>query len=210
MPDGRIQTGTQVIVVPPPPLDPDLALICQATNNFYPECNPEGGTAVVPKFAQLYRKQNLNEVLTRGVETRVRLQPHRRVAFEVAYTFQNTHVSDDEIEISELPNEPPHVVDTLVSVIVPRLESTLTVQTRWRGSAVTETSGTGGYGFVSPHKSDPSVQLDLRMLQPIRGRFELYADFYNLTDTRVVDSYVVRGRSFFFGVRASLGGGDSK
>jgi outer membrane receptor protein involved in Fe transport len=205
---GSIQTGTEVIVVPPPPLDPDLELICQATNDFYPECHPEGGTAEVPIFAPLFRKQNLDDVTTRGIETRLHLQPHKLLAIEVGYTFQNTKVKDSTIQLTELPNEPPHMVDTLVALTLPRLDTTLTVQTRWRDSAVTETSGTGGLGFGSPEESDPSVMVDLRLLQPVWRSFSVYADLYNVTDTRVVDSYAVRGRTFFAGVRANFSGGE--
>jgi outer membrane receptor protein involved in Fe transport len=203
---GNIPIGEELVYVPPPPLDPDLVLICEATNNYYAECNPEGGYQPVPITSPLYRRQNLDDVQTRGFEARVRLQPHRLLAIDVAYTFQNTHVADSNIDLSELPNEAPNMVDTLVSLTLPRLDTTLTVQTRWRDRALTETSGTGGLGFGSTAKSDPSVQLDMRMLQPIGKRFALYADFHNLTDTRVVDSYVVRGRSFFAGVRANFDG----
>jgi outer membrane receptor protein involved in Fe transport len=111
-------------------------------------------------------------------------------------------VNDSNVQLDELPNEPPHVVDTLVQVTLPKIETSLTVQTRWRDAAATETSGTGLLGFGSPDRSDPSVQVDLRLSQPIGKHFALYADLYNVSDTRVVDSYVVRGRSFFAGVRA--------
>ena len=141
---------------------------------------------------------------TRGLEARVRLKPHPLLAIDVGYTYLNTHVKDSNVDLSELPNEAPNMVDTLVSLKLPRLDSVLTLQTRWRDRALTETSGTGGLGFGSTQKSDPSVQLDMRILQPIGERFALYADCLNLTNTRVVDSYVVRGRTFFGGVRANF------
>jgi outer membrane receptor for ferrienterochelin and colicin len=203
--DGEyVQTGTDVIVVPPPPLDPDLELICAATGYVYPECNPEGGILEQPRFAPLFEKMNLDDVTTRGIEVRLRWQPHRRIRFEAAYTLLDTRVRDSNVDIDELPNEPPHMVDTLIALTLPRLETQLTVQTRWRDAAPTETSGTGGLGFASPDRSDPSVQVDLRLAQPLTRRISVYGDLYNVTDTRVVDSYVVRGRSFFVGLRGSF------
>lgn len=203
-----VKIGEELVPVPPPPLDDDLALICEAVGYVYAECNPEGGFDIVPILRPLYQKQNLDDVKTRGLEARVRLQPHRLLSVDLAYTYLNTHVADSNIDVSELPNEAPNVVDTLVALTLPRLDTILTVQTRWRDRALTEKSGTGGLGFASTEKSDPSVQVDMRMLQPIGKRFALYADFHNLTDNRVVDSYVVRGRTFFGGVRANFSGAE--
>jgi outer membrane receptor for ferrienterochelin and colicins len=208
--DRNIPIGEELVYFPPGPIDPDpeLELICEAAGNVYPECNPEGSYRPVPITAPLYRKQNLDDVKTAGLEARVRLQPHRLLAVDIGYTYLNTHVKDTNIDLSELPNEAPNMVDTIVSLTVPRFDSVLTVQTRWRDRALTETSGTGGLGFGSTEKSDPSVQLDMRILQPIGERFALYFDGLNLTNTRVVDSYVVRGRTFFGGVRANFNGSE--
>jgi outer membrane receptor protein involved in Fe transport len=206
--DRNIVIGQELVFVPPGPLDPDLQLICEATGYIYAQCNPEGGYDLVDKTAPLYRKQNLNDVKTAGLEARVRLQPHRLLSIDLGYTFQQTHVNDPIVEVSELPNEAPNMIDTLVSLTVPRLDTVFTVQTRWRDRALKETSGTGSIGFATTDKSDPSVLLDMRILQPIGKRFALYADFLNLTDTRVVDSYVVRGRTFFGGVRANFSGAE--
>jgi outer membrane receptor for ferrienterochelin and colicin len=196
--------GTRQIYVPPPPLNPDLLLICEASGYVYPECFPEGGYIDEDITRPLFRKQNLDDVWTAGIETRLRWQPHRLVAFEAAYTYQKTRVSDSNIDIDELPNEPAHVVDTFLSLTAPRIDTVLTVQTRWRDTAATETSGTGLLGFASPDRSDPSVVVDLRLLQPLYEGISLFVDVYNVSDTRIVDSYVVRGRSFLVGLRGSF------
>ena len=73
---------------------------------------------------------------------------------------------------------------------------------RWRSSALIEGSGTGLLSFAQADRSDPSFTLDLRLIQPISDGYSFYGDLYNATDNRVVDSYVVRGRSFFVGARA--------
>lgn len=152
--------------------------------------------------ASLYRKTNLDEVTTQGVETRARLRPHRLVELEAAYTYLDTKVSDRTCPLDELPNEPHHVVDLLAGVEVPRLRTRLAALGRWRGEALVERSGTGSCSFASLDESDPSFVLDLRLVQPLGAtRFELYADLFNVTDERIVDSYVVRGRTLFVGLR---------
>jgi hypothetical protein len=41
-------------------------------------------------------------------------------------------------------------------------------------------------------------------VQPLRSGLELYADLLNVGDERVVDSYVVRGRTLFVGLRGAF------
>lgn len=152
--------------------------------------------------ASLYRKTNLDEVTTQGVEARARFRPHRRIELEAAYTYLDTKVSDGTCPIDELPNEPHHVVDLLAGVELPRLRTRIAALGRWRGEALVERSGTGSCGFASLEESDPSFVVDLRLVQPIGAtRFELYADLFNVGDERIVDSYVVRGRTLFVGLR---------
>lgn len=160
------------------------------------------GFPPTPRFSPLFVKTNLARVETRGVEGRLRWQPHRRIDLELAYTWLETEVEDETVTIPELPNEPEHVVDGLVGVELPWTGTRLAALARWRGEALTETSGTGGLGFASLEESDPSLVVDLRLVQPLGpSGFELYADLFNATDERVVDSYVVRGRTWFVGLR---------
>lgn len=160
------------------------------------------GFPPTPIRSPLFVKTNLARVETRGVETRLRWKPHRRVELELAYTWLETEVEDETITITELPNEPEHVVDALVGVELPRTGTRLAALARWRGRALVEASGTGLVSFASLDESDPSWVVDLRLAQPLGGSgLELYADLFNVTDQRVVDSYVVRGRTWFVGLR---------
>jgi len=180
VPNGSIPIGTRTVVV----------------------CRPVCIPVEVPILAPLFQKENLDDASSYGVETRARWQPHPRVDLQLGYTWLHTQVEDSTVDIDELPNEPHHVFDALVGVTVPWSETTLTAQARWRGRALTETSGTGLLSFASTEMSDPSWIVDLRIVQPLRWGIELYADVLNVNDERVVDSYVVRGRSFFGGLRA--------
>lgn len=177
-------------------------------------CRPDGtiligfddpiapGFPPTPRFSSLFVKTNLAHVETRGVEARLRLRPHRRIDLEVAYTWLDTEVDDETITLTELPNEPEHVVDGLVGVELPWTGTRLAALARWRGEALTETSGTGLASFTSLEESNPSWVVDLRLVQPLgESGLELYADLFNATDERVVDSNVVRGRTWFVGLR---------
>ena len=155
-----------------------------------------------PPLRTLYRKENLDEVRTRGVEARVLLRPHTRFDFSVGYTFDDSDVLDSDIDLDRLPNVPKHAVDLTATLRLPRTETALTAQARWRDRALTETSGTGLLGFGSPQLSDTATFVDLRVLQPVRPWLDLYVDLDNLTDERVQDSYPVRGFTVFFGLRA--------
>jgi outer membrane receptor for ferrienterochelin and colicins len=156
----------------------------------------------IPPPRPVFRKQNLDAVRTRGAEVRLALRPHARFDFSLGYTFIDSDVLDSDVDLDELPNTPRHAADLTTTLRLPRSETALTLAARWRGDAVTETSGTGLLSFGNPEKSQPSWQFDLRVLQPVRPGLELYVDLENLGDERVVDSYPVRGRTVFFGLRA--------
>jgi outer membrane receptor for ferrienterochelin and colicin len=166
---------------------------------------------VIDLTAPLFRKENLDRLRTRGVETELRLRPHPRVELALAYTYLQTQVIDSNlVDLEELPNAPPHVVDARVSLRVPRSETSIALQARWRDRALVETIGTGLLSSTSTEQSDPSLVVDVRVVQPIRSGVDLYADFQNVTNEDHVDSYAIRGFTFFVGVRADLdwaGGG---
>ena len=200
---GSLPIGTEVVDAPPGAnARPGLGLICSSTNNFFPECR--GGSITVPVNAPLFRKNNLDHVRTNGMETRIHVRPHPLCELDIGYTLQNTEVRDSNIALDELPNEPHHVVDLRLELEAPRFGTLLTTQARFRSAALTETSGTGGLGFGSPEKSQPSWTVDLRIEQPIGANAAIYADLFNISDERFVDSYIVRGRTFFVGVRATF------
>lgn len=176
--------------------------ICNADGTITTGFREIPGFPPIPVTAPLFVKTNLAQVKTRGVETRMRLLPLRGVELEIAYTWLETDVEDETITITELPNEPEHVVDGLVGVEIPWTGTQLAALARWRGEALIEASGTGSVSFVSDAQSDPSLVVDLRVVQPLgETGFELYADLFNATDERVVDSNVVRGRTWFVGLR---------
>jgi outer membrane receptor for ferrienterochelin and colicins len=158
----------------------------------------------VPPPRNLFRKQNLDEVRTRGVETRLLLRPHARFDFWLGYTYMDTEVLDSNVDLDELPNTPRNVLDAGATLRLPHTETAFTLQARWRDRAKLETSGTGLLGFGDIEETDPSLFVDLRILQPIRRGLELYLDVDNIGDQRVEDSYPVRGRTFFIGLRARL------
>jgi outer membrane receptor for ferrienterochelin and colicins len=169
------------------------------------------GPVVIDLTAPLFRKENLDRLRTRGVETELRLRPHPRVELALAYTYLQTQVIDSNlVDLEELPNAPPHVVDARVSLRVPRSETSIALLARWRDRALVETIGTGLLSSTSTEQSDPSLVVDVRVVQPIRSGVDLYADFQNVTNEDHVDSYAIRGFTFFVGVRADLdwaGGG---
>jgi hypothetical protein len=87
----------------------------------------------------------------------------------------------------------------------PWIGTILTARAEWRDRALIENSGTGLLSFATGAESDTSFQLDFRVVQPldalVHHRIDVFADLQNATDNRVIDSYVVRGRSFFVGLK---------
>ncbi len=154
--------------------------------------------------SNVLRKDNLDKVRTRGIEARVGLSLHENIDFDLSYTRMQTKVRDSNVLFEELPNEPDHVVNTRLTLTAPITETVFTARTQWRSSALKEGSGTGLVSFSTGERSDPSVNLDLRIMQPILDRFAFFADVYNVTNNRFVDSYIVRGRTFFVGARGEF------
>jgi len=204
---GSLRVGVDQVQVEIPVARPGLELICEATGNFFPECAAVGQTVTdtieVVRSAPLFRKTNLDSVRTRGIEARLELRPHPSVEVALGYTRLDTKVVDSNlVDLDELPNSPPHTVDARVRLTAPEVGTRLTVRGRWRDRALVEGSGTGLLSFTTDVRSDPSLVLDARLVQPLGEHVEVYADLRNLTDERVVDSLVVRGRTFFVGLRA--------
>jgi outer membrane receptor for ferrienterochelin and colicin len=196
----RIDVGVNEITGNPVPIGrPGLDLICRATGNYFPECG--GGSIFTSVLRPVYQKTNLDSVRTAGVESRMQYRSQSGLTLQLGYTFLDTQVVDSNVDLDELPNEARHVVDFEAFYRTPRTDTGLTARGRWRSSAPIETSGTGLLGFASTERSDPSLQIDFRVEQPITDRISIYADFYNVTDQRVIDSYVVRGRAFFGAMR---------
>lgn len=198
----RINVGTNEITGNPIPVGrTGLDLICQATGNYFPEC---GGASIFTSVLRpVFEKTNLDTVRTAGVESRMQYRAEFGLTLKLGYTFLDTHVVDSNVGLDELPNEAPHVIDFEAFYRTPWTDTGLTARGRWRSSAPIETSGTGLLGFASTLRSEPSLQLDFRVEQPLTDRVSLYADVYNATDQRVIDSYVVRGRAFFGAMRIS-------
>lgn len=207
---GSVMTGQNVIpAFVPPGFDPDVCSL--PGSESLPECQGAQDALIVPVTSPLFRKTNLNRVRTQGVETQIVLRPHARFSVQAAYTFLLTSLEDPLLTgIDQLPNEPAHVVDLEASVTVPGTETLVTPRARFRSRALTETSGTGLSSFVSGVYSEPSWMVGLRVTQPVGDRYAVYVDANNLTNTRVVDSYQVRGFNFFVGVRAALGATNSR
>ncbi len=199
---GEIPIGETTL----PPVDPGgrpgLPLICEVTGFFFPECGEEQTILVT---SQLFRKTNLDKVRTRGFEARMELRPHPRILGQIGYTYLETKVVDSVlVGLDELPNEAKHTIDAYLRLDAPKLETRFVLRGRWRDGALTETSGTGLLGFTANRRASDSFILDLRVSQPLPYRLALFADVFNVTNERVVDSYVVRGTSFFVGLRGEI------
>ncbi|MGH0033459.1 MAG: TonB-dependent receptor plug domain-containing protein [Myxococcota bacterium] len=198
-PFDDVQIGENFI-----PGDPDDPF-CQLVPGD-PSCSDQ----FAPVFGEVFRPFNLDEVRTRGVEATARFRWRPYVDLNVGYTYQDTHV-DSKIfpDLDELPNEPEHTVDIqLVLQSKPwgrwLRETRLGTTARWRDEALVEVSGTGLSNFTSTTMSDPSWQVDMRLTQVIGDHVQVYADVRNLTDEKTVDSYQIRGRTFFGGARIEL------
>jgi outer membrane receptor protein involved in Fe transport len=193
---GSIQTGTSTIT-----FTRDLE-VCQLAPSL-PQCAPV--TVEVPVTAPLFRKQNLDRVETQGLELLARWRPVDRVEFSLGYTLLETEVdSPTLVGLDELPNSPRHTLDLQTHVRAPRSDTTLTLAARWRDEALVEGSGTGLVTFAEGETSDPSWVVDARLSQPLFGRYEAYLDVLNAFDQRTQDSYEIRGRTLFLGVRGSF------
>lgn len=155
----------------------------------------------------VFQSANLDDLLSYGIEARLDLRPHEIVRLQLGYTWNRSLVDDSNLQLEDdrLPNSPEHIANGVVTLTAPRVDTTLTVRGQWRGRAVIERSGTGLAGFSTGEESNTSFELDLRLRQPLDawlGRsLEVFADVQNVTDNRVIDSNVVRGRSFLIGLR---------
>lgn len=196
-PAGEVVTGSTVI---PPALDPSDPLCIFP--DFASFCVP----TVSNTTSTLYQKSNLDLVKTRGIEMQMRVLPHARIDLHFGWTWLRTEVRALNLpDLEELPNEPHHTVDVDGTFSAPLTETRLTVEARWRGRALTESSGTGLGIFTTGEKSGRSWDVDLRLEQPFLRDHAIYLDVRNVTDNRVVGSYDVRGRTFFVGVRTAFG-----
>jgi outer membrane receptor for ferrienterochelin and colicins len=184
---------------------PPTSLTCQL-NPSDVRCAGSLRQTVVTIERPLFRKANLDHVRTRGVEAVLHVQPHAWVDLLFAYTYLDTDVDSERFpDLEELPNEPHHAVEARALFTLPKLRTRLGATAHWRGRSLRETSGTGLATFVdADEKTDHEWTLDLRLSQPIGDRFEAFVDVRNVTDRRVVDSYQIRGRSFFVGLRANF------
>jgi outer membrane receptor protein involved in Fe transport len=213
--DDTVVVGSNVVeengALLPTELEADFLELCSdALVNFrLPGCQrlAGGGAAGIistPITSNLFRKQNLDAVRTRGLEVRLDVRPHARLELELGYTLLDTEVRDsDRPDLRELPNEPKHVATARLYATLPWSETQVAIESEWRDRAIIETSGTGLLGFSdSATLSQPAFLLNLRIAQPVWRRVEVFLDARNLTDERIIDSYPIRGRTFFVGVRA--------
>ncbi len=220
--DGIRSVRSHTIAVPTgeyqeAPVLPDDRLlglwrICRAIDWALPDCAPLIGVPMerVPltRPSDVFVKTNLDSIRTRGVEAMLQLRPRGNLALDLAYTLLDTRVDDSKLSgLRVLPNQPKQQVDGRLRIELPLTATSVALIARYRGPAVTEASGTGLLSFANPKAlSDPSCIASVRVTQPIGRRFELFLDLDNLTDERVQDSYAIRGRTLFGGVRLRLGG----
>jgi outer membrane receptor protein involved in Fe transport len=160
---------------------------------------------IVPIEAAVFENGNLDDLESYGVEARLELRPHELIELQLGYTWNRTRVTDSNVDIDELPNSPRHTVSGRLRMTAPWIGTILTARAEWRDRALIENSGTGLLSFATGAESDTSFQLDFRVVQPldalVHHRIDVFADLQNATDNRVIDSYVVRGRSFFVGLK---------
>ncbi len=177
--------------------------------DLFPD-DPSCEDRISPIFGEVFRPFNLDEVRTAGVESSVRLRWKEFVDLNVAYTYQDTDV-DSRIfpDLDELPNEPEHTVDiqlVLTSKPWGRIlgRTQIGASARWRDEALVEVSGTGLSTFTSTGTSDESWEVDTRLTQSLGEHVKVYFDVRNVTDEKTVDSYQIRGRTFFGGAKVEL------
>lgn len=160
---------------------------------------------ITPITGAVYENANLDDLESYGLEARLELKPHELVDLQLGYTWNKSLVTDSNLQIDELPNAPHHVANGTVTLTAPVIDTMLTARGQWRSRALIEPTGTGLGSFVTGEESNTSFTLDLRLRQPLEqwlGRnVELFTDVHNVTDNRVIDSYVVRGRAFLIGIR---------
>lgn len=187
---NKIRIGTRLI-----PPNPDL-------------CPPSCAEIESPENASIFESRNLDDIDSFGVEARLELRPNEWIELALGYTWNRTRVTDSNIDIDELPNSPRHIANGRLRLTMPWTKTGLTLRGQWRDQAIIEQSGTGLLSFATNEMSNTSFEMDLRVTQPLEKwlgrRIEVFADVQNVTDNRVIDSLVVRGRSFFVGVRASF------
>lgn len=160
---------------------------------------------ITPVYGSVFQNTNLDDLVSYGIEARLDLRPHETIELQLGYTWNRSRVADSNVDIDRLPNSPEHVANGVVTLTAPRIQTALTARGQWRGPALIEPSGTGLLSFASGEESNSSFTLDLRLRQPLERwldhPIELFTDVHNVTDNRVIDSYVVRGRSFVIGLR---------
>lgn len=159
----------------------------------------------VPALSSIFRNTNIDDFTSYGIEFRLDLRPTQWIDLSLGYTWNRTRVDDSNIDIDELPNSPRHIANGRLRLTAPVWDTILTVRGQWRDRAIVETSGTGLLSFALNEESNTSFDLDVRLLQPLEQfvgyPVDLFADLQNATDNRVVDSNVVRGRSFLMGMK---------
>ena len=186
-----IQVGEELI--PANPVLCSLGILIWCTDRVEPVTSP------------VFQSTNLDDLVSYGIETRIELRPHEIIELQLGYTWNRSLLDDSNIQIDKLPNSPEHVANGVVTLTTPVTHTALTARGQWRSRAVIERSGTGLPGFATGAESDTSFMLDMRLRQPVDEwlghGIEVFTDVQNVTDNRVIDSYVVRGRSFLIGIR---------
>jgi len=191
----QIQTGT--VTIPP---DPDE---CPIFPEFCSEQN-------LPVYSNVFENTNVDNLRSYGIEARLELRPHEIVELQLGYTWNRSLIDDSNLQPVDdrLPNSPEHVANGAITLTAPRFGTTLTARGQWRDRAVIEPTGTGSISFATGAESNSSFELDMRLRQPLEpwlGRdLEVFTDLQNVTDNRVIDSNVVRGRAFLIGLRGSF------
>jgi len=193
----QIQTGEG----PPIPPNPVLCPILPAF------CSEQPGE---PLMSNVFENTNLDGLRSYGIEARLELRPHELVELQLGYTWNRSLIEDSNLKPVDdrLPNSPEHVANGAITLTAPRFGTTLTARGQWRDRAVIEPTGTGSISFATDAESNTSFELDMRLRQPLEqwlGRkLEIFTDVQNVTDNRVIDSNVVRGRSFLIGLRGNF------